>query len=306
MSFNNNEGLHRSSWFVENQSLPMDLPLIDLDNDHANDNHHQSSNQSHTSTMYDNTRYASDLLSLSDNDYKVNATSSNSTNNITNLFNDNIIQSSTNGSPYSTHSVSGTSIAPNILEAPLNTSAISELQSLIHSLREELSDLRQQQGIQSNIPPVPMTPTTRQATNTPSPTVECQSIHVDPTPSPTSSQISSTTHTTFAFASNRQSKLHPDDNQLQTSISSQWSAPDPPEDNPRVSNYPKTSKPKSVQFEPRNESIASNLHTNTSNLTGKPSTPTAYVIASPVEALAVLPVETTQLNLQQALQNIVI
>ncbi len=78
MSFNNNEGVRRSSRLATNQSTAtMDQPLIDLDNEYTNDEPTQSSNHSQSSTVFDNTRYASDLLSLSENDYDVDGTLSN-------------------------------------------------------------------------------------------------------------------------------------------------------------------------------------------------------------------------------------
>jgi hypothetical protein len=74
-----------------------------------------------------NHHYAMDLLSLSENNYDIDAVSLNLTDDILNQFNNNILHYPTNGSPYSNSSIYDTSIAPNILEAPISTSSVSEL-----------------------------------------------------------------------------------------------------------------------------------------------------------------------------------
>jgi hypothetical protein len=91
--------------------------------------------------------YAMDLLSLSDNDYDVNAPSSHSTDDISNQTNTNY---QTNGSPYSNSSIYSNTIAPNILEAPLSTSTVSDLHSLVQSLRDEVTALRNQSNSYSS------------------------------------------------------------------------------------------------------------------------------------------------------------
>ncbi len=85
------------------------------------------------------------LLSFSANDYEVQSTS-NSSNDASQLYNNNIIIQSTNGTSNSQRSVSDTTIdPPNLLEAPINTSGITELQLMVQSLQMELATLRGQQ-----------------------------------------------------------------------------------------------------------------------------------------------------------------
>jgi hypothetical protein len=149
MSYNDQSGCRRSTRLAQDPHSNNDKHLlIDLnDNPTPSPSPVQSKT---TSNSYD--RFTMNLLSFSANDYEIQSTS-NSSNDAGHPFNDNIINYSTNGLSDSHRSVSNTSIAPpNILEAPINTSNISELQQMVQALRTELSTLHNQPNstLQSN------------------------------------------------------------------------------------------------------------------------------------------------------------
>jgi hypothetical protein len=311
MSFNDQNGRRRSLRLTQDPSNDNEHILIDLNN---NPTPSPSPAQSEITSNSHN-RFAMNLLSFSANDYEIQSPS-NSSNNVSHPFNNNIINYSSNGTTDSNHSISKTSIAPpNILEAPINTSNVAELQSIIQALRMEVLSLRAPPNSMSLLSHMPNTPTMqpmttnnnistqqdvpilrKQSNNRSSQSMVSNNHKINrksPDPSCNSQSFSTSTN---------------NNEPVPTSSTNTKKAPDPPEDDPfqhLVCNSIRSNSINSTSssFEPQSKKDPPSFNTDNSSVPLQ-----THVIASHVPAPSKdIPVATTeQINLQQALKNIVI